>query len=156
MKLLTTTALILASLTAPAMAQTVPVDHRTDTKTSIPWKTVMKQENGANFVDHWDKPPVVDPRTGDITTKGEGEHDWTLALVVSHALYTGIPGEKPDADVDYPRAVLAHEIMTNPPATLTTDELATIKKLVGANYPAIIVGQVFPILFPNDKPGAIR
>lgn len=145
------------ALAAPAFSQTAPhsVSQIKNPAASIPWQTVMKGEDGKPFIDHCATNPITNPQTG-VVTPGAGCVDLTLARVVAHALYVGAPGEKPDADVDYPRAVLAHEIDTDPPATLTTDQAATVKKLVGAIYPTIIVGQVFPILFPNDKPGAIR
>lgn len=144
--------------TAHQFEMTQAVPHSEPVKNpaaSIPWKTVILTEEGKHYLDHCETNPMINPSTGTVT-EGKGCVDLTLARVVAHALYAGMPGEKPDADVTYPRAVLAHEIETDPPAALTVEQAATIKRLIGANYPAIVVGQVFPLLFPHDVPAAIK
>lgn len=157
MKSLTAT-IILITATVAASAQTAPPPKDAPPSVldrSIPWKTVMKTEDGKAFIYRCDVSPTINQTTG-VVVPGVGCRDLTLADVAAHSLYTGTPGEKLDPDVSFSRSYLAHEIETSPPPTLDSAEAPIIKKLIGENYPAIVVGQAFPLLFPNDRPGKIR
>lgn len=145
--MLRSTAFTLALLfAAPAFAQTAPEA----VKPTIPWNTVLKAEDGRPFIDHCEVMPTIEK------PDGVGCAHLTLRRAVAHALYAGEAGEKPNADASFARGMLAHQIETDAPTALDTEQSATVKRLMGGIYPAIIIYQAFPVLFPNDKPGAIK
>lgn len=79
----------------------------------------------------------------------------TRGRAIANALFA------PDHDASgadlWSRGVLADRVRDDKAATLTADEVATIKKLLAKGYPSpVLIMQLYPVLDPNAKPGDVK
>lgn len=81
----------------------------------------------------------------------------TLGHAISHALFATLPEERDlSAEQKWARGALAMRIKDDKAATLTADEVAVIKRLLGKLYGPIVVMQTYPILDPNAKAPEVK
>lgn len=144
------TLLLLAS---PAFAETIPTPPTPPAFTiprTIDMTTVIVEETGRPVQDCDTSKPAPD-LVKDCTPL-------TLGHAAAHALFFGrYPGEDGlSADTKWARGALAERIRNDKDATLSAEEVTTIKKLLGRFYAPLIVAQAFPLLDPAGRPGPIQ
>jgi hypothetical protein len=99
-----------------------------------------------------------------FATKGPtGEVDCSHcpALTLGHAIRTALFAPLPDQErIDgaqkWARGTLADRIADNADATLSSEEITLIKRLVGEAYGVQVVRMVYPLIDPSAKPPAIQ
>jgi hypothetical protein len=81
----------------------------------------------------------------------------TLGMAAAHALVNQYPEEH---DLDplqkWARGNLAMELRRGKKETLSAEEIAVIKRLIGKVYGPDVIMQAYPILDPDEKPPTIK
>jgi len=83
------------------------------------------------------------------TTEGE---PITVRSTIIDALMAPYPGEPAEGTEKFIRYLVAKRIIEEDEAGLTLEEAAMVKRLVGSAYGPLIVGQLWPLLDPEDVP----
>jgi hypothetical protein len=137
-------AALLVRACLPAYAQKAP------DVPPIKLDAVMLEENG--------KPAQDCDTPATATTPPKDCVPLTLRRAAAHALFYGrYPGEENLAgDIRWARGRLAERIRDEPNITLSVEEIAVVKKLMGRFYSPLVVAQAYEILDPGAMPPAIQ
>ena len=134
----------LAALFAvPALAEPKPSDVPTSGVVAPPsgvptvdFTKPLKQFDGTDFADGTGKPV-----------------EFNLEKAVINALLTDYRDEAIDGNEKGKRYALAMKILNHPTScVLTSDDVATIKKLVAKAYNPYVFGRMLELIAPNDIP----